>query len=131
MQGHGILVGAAQHIQQKHLVTVFLYCTLQHLILIDVVGSGFTLASSKGACAVTSGKLTCASGTTATIFTVCFTSSCPSKESSANTSQAVGGKLAYNGATTFFAAAAPSGSTQQTIYTTSKATSVTFQWQGV
>lgn len=45
--------------------------------------------------------------------------------------QASGSKLAYKGASTFYAAAVPSGSTQETVYTTSKATSVTFQWQTV
>ncbi|KAH7342565.1 ribonuclease-like protein T2 [Rhexocercosporidium sp. MPI-PUGE-AT-0058] len=73
-------------------------------------GSGFTMKSSKGNCGIVSSTFTCASGVTATVFT------------------ASGGKLAYNGATTFYAAAVPSGSTQQTVYTTSKAVSVTFQW---
>ncbi|KAH7419458.1 ribonuclease-like protein T2 [Cadophora sp. MPI-SDFR-AT-0126] len=73
-------------------------------------GSGFTLKSSKGNCGIVSSTFTCASGVTATVFT------------------ASGGKLAYNGATTFYAAAVPAGSTQQAVYTTSNAVSVTFQW---
>jgi len=73
-------------------------------------GSGFTLKSSKGNCGIVSSSFTCASGVTATVFT------------------ASGGKLAYNGATTFYAAAVPAGSTQQAVYTNSKAVSVTFQW---
>ncbi|KAF2972757.1 hypothetical protein GQX73_g782 [Xylaria multiplex] len=76
-------------------------------------GSGFTLASSKGNCGVVSGAFTCASGVSATVFT------------------AVGGKLAYNGATTFYSTVVPTGSTQATVYTSSKTYSVTFQWQAV
>ncbi|EKD19894.1 uncharacterized protein L3040_002424 [Drepanopeziza brunnea f. sp. 'multigermtubi'] len=73
-------------------------------------GSGFTLKSSKGNCGIVSGAFTCDSGVTATVFT------------------ASGGKLAYNGATNFYAADVPTGSTQQTVYTTSKYVSVSFQW---
>ncbi|KAI0413453.1 ribonuclease T2-like protein [Xylaria grammica] len=76
-------------------------------------GSGFTLASSKGNCGIVSGAFTCASGVSATVF------------------NAVGGKLAYNGATTFYASVVPTGSTQATVYTSSKSYSVTFQWQAV
>ncbi|KAJ8123965.1 hypothetical protein ONZ43_g204 [Nemania bipapillata] len=76
-------------------------------------GSGFTLTSSKGTCGVVSGALTCGSGVSATVFT------------------AVSGKLAYNGASTFYASVVPTGSTQATVYTTSKSYSVTFQWQSV
>ncbi|KAI1267348.1 ribonuclease-like protein T2 [Xylariaceae sp. FL1019] len=76
-------------------------------------GSGFTLKTSKGTCGVSSGTLTCGSGVTATVFTT------------------VGGKLAYNGASTFYVSAVPSGSTQATVYTSSKSYSVTFQWQAV
>ncbi|RWA10972.1 hypothetical protein EKO27_g4117 [Xylaria grammica] len=76
-------------------------------------GSGFTLASSKGSCGIVSGAFTCASGVSATVF------------------NAVGGKLAYNGATTFYASVVPTGSTQATVYTSSKSYSVTFQWQAV
>jgi ribonuclease T2 len=35
--------------------------------------SGFTLKSSKGSCGISSSKFTCASGVTATVFTVSFT----------------------------------------------------------
>ncbi|TGJ87193.1 hypothetical protein E0Z10_g1606 [Xylaria hypoxylon] len=76
-------------------------------------GSGFTLSSSKGSCGVVSGAFTCASGVSATVFT------------------AVGGKLAYGGATTFYASVVPTGSTQATVYTASNTYSVTFQWQAV
>lgn len=77
-------------------------------------GSGFTLTTSKGKCAVSSaGKFSCASGNTASIFTV------------------VSGKLAYNGVSTWYASAAPSGTTQIDIYTASasgRTTAVTFSW---
>ncbi|KAI3318061.1 ribonuclease T2 [Xylariaceae sp. AK1471] len=76
-------------------------------------GSGFTLTSSKGSCGVVSGAFTCASGVSATVFT------------------AVGGKLAYNGVSTFYVSTVPTGSTQATVYTSSKSYSVTFQWQAV
>ncbi|KAI0436166.1 ribonuclease T2-like protein [Xylaria telfairii] len=76
-------------------------------------GSGFTLTSSKGNCGVVSGVFTCASGVTATVF------------------NAVSGKLAYNGASTFYASVVPTGSTQATVYTSSKTYSVTFQWQAL
>ncbi|KAF2435988.1 ribonuclease M, partial [Tothia fuscella] len=62
-------------------------------------GSGFTLSSSKGKCAIVSGALSCASTvTTATVFT------------------ASGGNLVNGGGTTFYASAVASGSTQQPIY---------------
>ncbi|KAH8668113.1 ribonuclease-like protein T2 [Tricladium varicosporioides] len=73
-------------------------------------GTGFTLTSSKGACGVSSSTFTCGSGVTATVFT------------------AVNGYLAYSGSSTFYAAAVPSGSTQQTVYTSSNSVSVNFQW---
>ncbi|TVY48482.1 Ribonuclease T2-like [Lachnellula occidentalis] len=76
-------------------------------------GSGFTLKSSKGPCGISSSAFTCASGTTATVFT------------------AKGGLLSYNGDTTFYAAAVPSGSTQESISTSSKSVSVSFQWQSL
>ncbi|KAI1275139.1 ribonuclease-like protein T2 [Xylaria sp. FL0933] len=76
-------------------------------------GSGFTLKSSKGNCGVVSGAFTCGSGVSATVFT------------------ASSGKLAYNGASTFYASVVPTGSTQATIYTSSKSYSVSFQWQSV
>ncbi|KAI8945248.1 ribonuclease T2-like protein [Xylaria longipes] len=74
-------------------------------------GSGFTLTSSKGNCGVVSGAFSCGSGVSATVF------------------NAVSGKLAYNGASTFYASVVPTGSTQATVYTSSKSYSVTFQWQ--
>ncbi|KAF2758254.1 ribonuclease M [Pseudovirgaria hyperparasitica] len=76
-------------------------------------GSGFTLSSSKGPCAIQSGTLTCASGTTATVFT------------------SDNGKLASGGSSTFYADSVPSGSTQQKVYTSSHATSLTITWQAV
>lgn len=83
------------------------------LLMMLNLGSGFVLKTSKGNCAVSSSIITCASGLTASVFT------------------ASGGKLAYNGVTSFYAAAVPSGTTQQSVYTTSKAVGVTFQWQSV
>ncbi|KAI1194695.1 ribonuclease T2-like protein [Nemania serpens] len=74
-------------------------------------GSGFTLSSSKGSCGVVSGAFSCGSGVSTTVF------------------NAVGGKLAYNGASTFYSTVVPSGSTQATVYTASKTYAVTFQWQ--
>ncbi|KAI0555600.1 ribonuclease T2-like protein [Xylaria curta] len=74
-------------------------------------GSGFTLTSSKGNCGVVSGTFTCASGVSATVF------------------NAVSGKLAYNGASTFYTNVVPTGSTQATVSTSSNTYSVTFQWQ--
>ncbi|KAI0184539.1 ribonuclease T2-like protein [Xylaria flabelliformis] len=74
-------------------------------------GSGFTLTSSKGNCGVVSGSFTCASGVSATVF------------------NAVSGKLAYNGASTFYSNVVPTGSTQATVSTSSNTYSVTFQWQ--
>jgi ribonuclease T2 len=78
----------------------------------DIIGSGFTLTTSKGKCAVSSGAITCSSSvSTATVFTV------------------VSGNLAYNGVTTFYATAVPSGSTQETVYTTSKSVNIQIFWQ--
>jgi len=76
-------------------------------------GDGFTLKSSKGSCGITSGAFSCGSGVTATVFA------------------ASGEDLTYSGSTSFYADAVPSGSTQQTVYTSSKSTSVTFQWQSL
>ncbi|KAL3423835.1 Ribonuclease T2 [Phlyctema vagabunda] len=76
-------------------------------------GSGFTLKSSKGNCGISGSTLTCASGVTATVFT------------------SSGGYLAYGGSTKFYAAAVPSGSTQQTVSTSSNSVAVTFSWQNV
>ncbi|KAI8631407.1 ribonuclease T2-like protein [Xylariaceae sp. FL1651] len=76
-------------------------------------GSGFTLKSSKGTCGIVSGAFSCGSGVTSTVFT------------------AVGGKLAYGGASTFYASVVPTGQTQATVYTSSNSYSVTFQWEAV
>ncbi|CAN8105870.1 unnamed protein product [Discula destructiva] len=76
-------------------------------------GNGFTLTSSKGNCGIVSGAVSCASGVTATVFTT------------------VDGLLAYNGATTFYSSVVPTGSTQASVYTTSKTYSVTFSWSAV
>lgn len=74
-------------------------------------GSGFTLTSSKGACAIVSGALSCASGNTATVFT------------------SSGSNLVYSGSSTFYTDSVPSGSTQATVYTSSShSTSFTIQW---
>ncbi|EJD37105.1 ribonuclease T2 [Auricularia subglabra TFB-10046 SS5] len=65
-------------------------------------GSGFTLTTSKGPCAVSSSTLTCASGNSASVFTAVSS----------------GGKtlLAFNGSTTFSSDAVPSGTTQQKVF---------------
>ncbi|EHL00553.1 putative Ribonuclease T2-like protein [Glarea lozoyensis 74030] len=74
------------------------------------LGSGVTLSTSKGACGIVSGVFTCASGVASTVFT------------------SSSGYLAYGGSTNFYATAVPSGSTQATVYTASKAVSVKFAW---
>ncbi|RPB00769.1 ribonuclease T2 [Choiromyces venosus 120613-1] len=75
--------------------------------------SGFTLTSSKGNCGIASGAFSCGSGVTATVF------------------MASGGSLAVSGSTAFYANAVPTGTTQATVYTTSKATSLTIVWQAI
>ena len=78
-------------------------------------GSGFTLTSSKGKCAVVSGAFTCGTTvSTATVFT------------------AVSGKLAAGGNAVFSADAVASGSTQQTVYAgSSHSSQVSIVWQTV
>ena len=79
-----------------------------------LAGSGFTLTSSKGKCAVSNNVLTCGSSvTTPTVFT------------SSN------GQLAYAGSTAFYASAVPSGSTQASVSVSQQATSLTIGWVGV
>ncbi|ROV96291.1 hypothetical protein VMCG_07737 [Cytospora schulzeri] len=72
--------------------------------------SGFTMYTSKGNCGVVDGAISCGSGVTAATFSL------------------VDGELAYNGKSTFYASAVPSGSTQAEVYTSSKSYSVTFKW---
>jgi hypothetical protein len=48
---------------------------------------------------------------------------------SADRQQASNGELAYDGSTTFYASAIPSGQTQITVSTEVESVSVTFQWQ--
>jgi hypothetical protein len=84
-----------------------------HLIdatLSNSIGSGFTLTSSKGKCGISGSTFSCGSGVTATVFTLS------------------GGYLAYSGSTTFYSTAVPSGSTQETVSTASKAVSFKIQW---
>lgn len=78
-------------------------------------GSGFTLKSSKGLCAVSNGALTCASSvTTGTVFSH------------------QGSNLAYTLSGKWYADAVPSGSTQGTVYTSSShAVNLTIVWQGI
>ncbi|KAF2500074.1 ribonuclease M [Lophium mytilinum] len=77
-------------------------------------GSGFTLTTSKGKCGIVSGAFTCGSSvSSATVFT------------------ASSGSLAASGSTTFYADAVASGSTQETVYTSSHSTSLTITWQSV
>ncbi|KZV89341.1 ribonuclease T2 [Exidia glandulosa HHB12029] len=66
-------------------------------------GSGFTLTTSKGACAVSSGTLTCASGNSASVFTAVTSGSRT--------------LLAFNGSTAFSSDAVPSGTVQETVFT--------------
>jgi ribonuclease T2 len=74
-------------------------------------GEGFTLSSSKGKCAISSGALTCGSGASdATVFT------------------ASNGNLAYDGSTTFYADALPTGSTQASVHTGSGKVELTITW---
>ncbi|KAL8638154.1 MAG: hypothetical protein Q9228_004663 [Teloschistes exilis] len=74
-------------------------------------GSGFTLTSSKGKCAVANNVLTCASTVTAaTVFS------------------AVDGKLAYNGNTSFYTSSVPTGSTQASVSVAQQATALTIGW---
>ncbi|PSS13085.1 hypothetical protein M430DRAFT_124994 [Amorphotheca resinae ATCC 22711] len=75
--------------------------------------SGFTLKSSKGSCGISNSLFTCGSGVTPTVFT------------------ASNGYLQYSGSSAFYAAAVPSGSTQQKVYTTSESVEISFQWQSV
>lgn len=77
-------------------------------------GSGFTLSSSKGKCAIVSNAFTCASSvTTATVFT------------------ANSGKLVNAGTTNFYASAVAAGQTQQTVYSTSHAVTIQIEWQAI
>ncbi|KAL8765685.1 MAG: hypothetical protein Q9209_007323 [Squamulea sp. 1 TL-2023] len=77
-------------------------------------GSGFTLTSSKGKCAVANNVLTCASSVTApTVFTT------------------VNGKLAYNGITSFYTGSVPTGSVQASVSVTQQATTLTIGWKSV
>jgi len=77
-------------------------------------GSGFTLKSSKGLCAVSSGALTCSSSvSTGTVFT------------------ASGNTLVYSGSSAFSSDSTPSGSSQATVYSgNSHSVGLTIQWQG-
>ncbi|KAI4172565.1 MAG: hypothetical protein LQ346_008577, partial [Caloplaca aetnensis] len=75
-------------------------------------GSGFTLSSSKGKCAVASNVLTCSSSITApTVFS------------------ASNGKLAYNGNTNFYTNSVPTGSIQAQVSVAQQATTLTIGWK--
>ncbi|QIW96728.1 hypothetical protein AMS68_002246 [Peltaster fructicola] len=76
-------------------------------------GSGFTLKSSKGLCAVSSGALTCSSSVSSgTVFT------------------ASSGTLQYSGSSAFSSDSTPSGSTQAKVYSGSNhSVGLTIQWQ--
>jgi ribonuclease T2 len=74
-------------------------------------GSGFTLTTSKGPCAVVSGAFTCASGNKAEVFT------------------SEDGSLASGGSADFFADSVPSGTTQVAIKTASGANAVEIVWK--
>jgi ribonuclease T2 len=81
----------------------------------DGSGSTFTLKTSKGNCAVQSdSSLTCAASVSA-----------------ASSFGYDGAYLTYDGSNTFYATALPSGSTQGTVYTTSKSVSFQVTWKAV
>ena len=73
-------------------------------------GSGFTLTSSKGPCAVTSGVFGCASGNKAEVFTQ------------------AGGLLASGGDAKWYADSTPSGTTQVQVKTGSASQTITVAW---
>ncbi|KAI4182293.1 MAG: hypothetical protein L6R41_006076 [Letrouitia leprolyta] len=76
-------------------------------------GSGFTLTSSKGKCAVSNNVLTCAASITApTVFTT------------------MDGRLVYNGSSNFYTGSVPTGSVQASVSVTQQATSLTIGWKG-
>ncbi|KAL9105013.1 MAG: hypothetical protein Q9163_000110 [Psora crenata] len=77
----------------------------------DASGSGFTLTSSKGKCAIQSNDLVCGSSvSTATVFT------------------STGSNLANPGGAAWHASNVPSGSTQVTVSTVRGDTSLTIAW---
>ncbi|RFU34240.1 hypothetical protein B7463_g2081, partial [Scytalidium lignicola] len=76
-------------------------------------GDGFTLRSSKGPCDIINDAISCASGNTAGVFTE------------------LDGLLAYGSSSEFYAEAVPTGSVQQTVYTTTNAVEVSFAWQSL
>ncbi|KAL9018708.1 MAG: hypothetical protein Q9185_004022 [Variospora sp. 1 TL-2023] len=80
----------------------------------NVLGEGFTLSSSKGKCAVANDILTCAA--TVTDSTVFGT---------------VDGKLAYNGLTSFYTEAVPTGTVQAPIAVVQKATVLEIGWKSL
>ncbi|KAL8940242.1 MAG: hypothetical protein Q9211_002372 [Gyalolechia sp. 1 TL-2023] len=76
-------------------------------------GSGFTLTSSKGKCAVSNNVLTCSSTITApTIFST------------------TDGKLLYNGSSSFYTSSVPTGSIQASVSVVQQATGLTIGWKG-
>ncbi|KAL8926558.1 MAG: hypothetical protein Q9208_002885 [Pyrenodesmia sp. 3 TL-2023] len=77
-------------------------------------GSGFTLTSSRGKCAVANDVLTCSSSITS-----------PTVFSTSN------GKLAYSGSTSFFTGSVPTGSTQAQVSVAQQATTLTIGWRSV
>ncbi|KAL8967810.1 MAG: hypothetical protein Q9197_005225 [Variospora fuerteventurae] len=86
----------------------------QLLTTTNVLGEGFTLSSSKGKCAVANDILTCAA--TVTDSTVFGT---------------VDGKLAYDGLTSFYTEAVPTGTVQAPIAVVQKATVVEIGWKSL
>lgn len=73
-------------------------------------GEGFTLKTSKGSCGVVDDALTCASSAKASVFT------------------ADGENLAYDGSSDFYAESVPEGTTQGTVYTTTKNVGIKLVW---
>ncbi|KAL9002580.1 MAG: hypothetical protein Q9188_004491 [Gyalolechia gomerana] len=76
-------------------------------------GTGFTLTSSKGKCAVSNDVLTCASTVTEpTVFST------------------MDGKLVYNGSSGFYTSSVPTGSIQASVSVVQQTTALTIGWKG-
>ncbi|KAL8937640.1 MAG: hypothetical protein Q9216_004331 [Gyalolechia sp. 2 TL-2023] len=76
-------------------------------------GTGFTLTSSKGKCAVSNNVLTCAASITApTVFST------------------ADGKLVYHGSSSFYTSSVPTGSVQASVSVMQQATALTIGWKG-
>lgn len=108
------------------------------ILTFALLGTGFTLTSSKGACGIVGGSLSCGPSTAATAFSVrTLISLCPISFRVRHIlafSKASGTLLAASGNTNFYASSVPSGSTQATVYTSSSSahsTALTISWQSI